>query len=79
MQPQEILQALYDSEINCRIESFWDNGWIAWLGDDMNGYHFHRVRGATFGECVRNLGDQACSIYPASAFAEWYKRPSQTE
>ena len=27
MQPQGILQALYDSEINCRIESFWDGGW----------------------------------------------------
>jgi hypothetical protein len=28
MQPHEILQALYDGEINCRVESFWDDGWI---------------------------------------------------
>ena len=33
MLPQDILQALYDSEINCRIESFWDGGWTGWLGD----------------------------------------------
>ena len=38
MQPQNILQALYDSEINCRIESFWDGGWIGWLGDEQNGF-----------------------------------------
>jgi len=32
MQPLEILQALYPSENNCRIESFWDGGWTAVLG-----------------------------------------------
>ena len=72
MQSQDILQALYESEINCRFESFWDNGWIGWLGDGMNGYHFHRVRGETFADCVLNLADQACSVYPESAFAERY-------
>ena len=32
MQPHELLNALYASEINCRIESFFDDGWIGWLG-----------------------------------------------
>ena len=31
MQPHEILNALYASEINCRVESFFDDGWIGWL------------------------------------------------
>ena len=42
MLPQDILQALYDSEINCRIEIFWEGGWTAWLGDDMNGFRWPR-------------------------------------
>jgi hypothetical protein len=70
MKPQEILQALYASEINCRIESFWDGGWIGWLGDDMNGFHFRGVRGETFAECIKNLADQTCAVYPNSEFAE---------
>ena len=44
MQPHELLNALYASEINCRIESFFDDGWIGWLGDATNGFKFARVR-----------------------------------
>ena len=73
MQAQDILQALYDSEINTRIESFWDRGWTGWLGDEMNGFTLGHVRGATFAECVVELANQACSVYPASAFAERYR------
>ena len=72
MLPQDILQALYNSEINCRIESFWDDGWIAWLGDEINGFPFAKVRGKTFAECVNNLAGQACSVYPMSKFTEHY-------
>ena len=73
MEPQDILQALYDSEINCRLESFYDGGWTAWLGDEMNGFRVAEVRGRTLDECVKSLADQACSIYPESAFAERYR------
>jgi hypothetical protein len=45
------------------------NGWIGWLGDEMNGFKFARVRGDTFPECVREHAAQACAIYPASDFA----------
>ena len=35
----DILQMLYDSEINFQISCFWD-GLIDWkLGDSLNGYH----------------------------------------
>lgn len=28
---------LYAAEINCGITSFWDAGWTAWIGDEING------------------------------------------
>jgi len=34
----EKLKAVYDMEMNIRIESFWDGGYTIFLGDDMNGY-----------------------------------------
>ena len=73
MLPQDILQALYDSEINCRIESFWDGGWTGWLGDDLNGFRLAEVSGKTLAECAENLANQACAIYPTSDFAQRYK------
>jgi hypothetical protein len=33
-----VMQALYASEINCSVSSFWDGGWLVQLGDYMNGY-----------------------------------------
>lgn len=35
----EVLAHLYSLEMNAGISSFWDSGWHAWLGDDMNGRH----------------------------------------
>lgn len=32
------LQALYDAEVNFSIETFWDAGFKARLGDSMNGW-----------------------------------------
>lgn len=34
----EVLDRLYAHEINVRIESFWDGGWDASLGDVINGW-----------------------------------------
>lgn len=73
MQPREILNALYASEINCRVESFFDDGWTGWLGDEMNGFRFAKVRGNTFAECVNRLAGQACAVYPTSDFAETFR------
>jgi hypothetical protein len=73
MQPLEILQALYASEINVRIESFWDGGWTAVLGDEMNGFPWARVRASTLEECLTELANQAVSVYPDSNFANVYR------
>jgi hypothetical protein len=32
------LRHLYSLEINCGLSSFWDGGWTAWIGDELNGY-----------------------------------------
>ena len=37
MQPPDILQALYDSEINFSVSCFWDSGFVVKLGDPVNG------------------------------------------
>lgn len=35
----EVMQRLYNSEINCGLSSFWDGGWTVWIGDELNGRH----------------------------------------
>jgi hypothetical protein len=32
-----VMRKLYESEINCALSCFWDNGWDVKLGDEMNG------------------------------------------
>ena len=36
----DVLAALYASEINCGLESFWDGGFRVWIGDPLNGALF---------------------------------------
>jgi len=36
--PMAKLKAIYDMEMNCRIESFWDGGWTFALGDSTSGF-----------------------------------------
>lgn len=64
-----ILQELYDSEINCRIETFWDAGFAVKLGDEMNGFiwdgEFRSLAAA-----LEALTEAACDAYPDSAFAK---------
>lgn len=38
----DVMRDLYASEINCGIESFWDGGFTAWIGDDSNGIKAER-------------------------------------
>jgi hypothetical protein len=33
-----IIDAVYESEINCSVEAFWDGGLTVKLGDDLNGF-----------------------------------------
>ena len=71
--PGEILQRLYDSEINAGIEWVWDGG-VKWqLGDELNGW---RATGsaATVALAVPELAEDGAAEYPESDFAEWWRR-----
>lgn len=34
---ETVFGALYAHEINAGLQSFYDGGWTAWIGDEMNG------------------------------------------
>ena len=63
MNLEEILQDLYDSEINVAISWLWDGGIDVGLGDELNGYDADgQVR--TVAEAAAWLRDEACRLYP---------------
>lgn len=37
------MAALYKLEKNCRVSSFWDNGFLVEIGDDMNGFEHSQM------------------------------------
>ena len=66
-----IVQDLYDSEINARIEWFHDGGFSVSIGDMLNGWKAsENLR--TFSEAVDWLRSEAIKRYPESAFARKY-------
>jgi hypothetical protein len=68
---EEILSALYESEINASISWLWDGGIDVMLGDELNGCKAER-KVSTFAEVTTWLRDQACMHYPDSGFAQKY-------
>ena len=64
----QIIQDLYASEINARIEWFYDGGFSVSLGDMLSGWKAtNNFR--TFTEAVHWLRAEAIKRYPESAFA----------
>jgi len=70
---EEILRALYESEINASISWLGDGGIDVELGDPLNGYDADG-KVSTFAEATAWLRDQACRHYPDSEFARKYRR-----
>lgn len=68
----EVLSRLYDSEINCGLRSFWDAGWQAWLGDEMNGHDAERSEIDTPDQVAAWLHENAIRLYPNSEYARRY-------
>lgn len=67
----KVMLALYESEINCGMESFWDGGFTVWLGlksmgDDMEEKNF------AVNELAKDAGkwlhDAALKYYPNSIY-----------
>lgn len=65
----ETLQVIYDSEINCRLFSEWDDGWKFQFGDIWNGfgqlYHFDTIE-----ELNEALPGLVKKVYPRSTAAK---------
>ena len=69
MNLNDVMDDLYGSEINCGIQSFWDGGWSAWLGDDMNGRVCEEIN-LKFDEIAPWLDEQARIHYPRSTYVK---------
>src|SRR3984957_21299492 len=69
-----VIDALYGSEINCSIASFWDNGFTVKLGDEMNGFVAEK-NCRTSSEAALFLDNAAHQHYSDSTYAlgrdEW--------
>jgi hypothetical protein len=72
---EEILAALYKSEINVSISWFWDGGIDVKLGDPLNGYGAED-QVLTLNEAADWLRENAVRLYPDSDFARRYARGS---
>lgn len=69
---EERLQALYDSEINFKISTFYDAGFDVCLGDDSNGFT-DKANWDTYAGAVKWLEQQAKFRHPSSDFAKRFK------
>lgn len=67
----EIPQALHDSDINFKIECFYDGVWTATLGDEMNGWDDH-TRRPNYVDALLDLKDMAIETFPNRNFATKY-------
>lgn len=65
-----VLSGLYASEINCGLSSFWDAGWEAWIGDEMNGRKVETTDLSSLDDVARWLHEQALALYPGSDYAK---------
>ena len=64
----DILQMLYDSEINFELSTFWDGGFDWKLGDPMNGCPA-TGNARTLAEAIEEMKQAALQHYPESEFA----------
>jgi hypothetical protein len=69
----EALQAIYDNELNIRIESDWDGGYIYYIGDRYNGYgdSFHPAS-TRIEDVVSEICFRIAQTEPESDFAKYW-------
>jgi hypothetical protein len=65
---RDVLEGLYESEINCTIYSMWDAGWYVALGNPQLGYDAE-TNVETLEEAARWLDAKARELYPESVYA----------
>jgi hypothetical protein len=62
-----VVQALYDSELNCSISTFCDRGFTVKLGDEMNGFDAEKTVKTAAGAAAW-LDSAARKHYPESSY-----------
>lgn len=68
----DMIDGLYESEINFTISSFWDEGFTAKIGDTMNGFDEQKTFD-TFWEAVDWVAHRAVELYPESSYSCKFK------
>jgi hypothetical protein len=68
-----VLQILYDSEINFELSTFWDAGFFWKLGSEENGFVAEGDT-RTANEAIEQLTKAAVREYPLSDFAKQVSR-----
>lgn len=69
----EVLQNLYDSEINIRISWMWDGG-VDWaiLTGYANDIIVEDGNEESIESAIVGVAEAACRLYPGSLFEKWY-------
>ncbi len=75
----EVLQEIYNAEINLSLSSFWDAGFTVKIGDESNGWgvpYLQVLSDATnkINYVVSALAYWIYTEMPKSEFTEWYSR-----
>jgi hypothetical protein len=73
---EDALWTLYRLEINCGLSSFWDGGWAAWVGDDMNGRRAETDGHLDLSALALWLLEAAAAIYPTAPLDAYRRKPS---
>lgn len=75
----EVIEHLYDSEINAEINWFWDAGFSFGVGDSINGWcngciapKNVEIDTYNISHIISALAWMAFKRYPESDFAKWY-------
>jgi hypothetical protein len=68
---EETLKQIYASEINIKLISDWDGGYIASTGSDYTNTWSEPVFGQTLEDTLNALSEQIKNDYPDSQYTYW--------
>lgn len=69
MNPWDVIEQLYDSEINAGMESDWDGGITAWIAGGRTRLHQRTFERQEFGDIDTWLDFEARRLFPESKYA----------
>jgi hypothetical protein len=76
--PERILQQFHDSEINAGVQTFYDAGMRAWIGDEANGIQAETTTNRTASRVARRSRRRAGCMTPRYVCAPIANMPKCT-